>query len=97
MLTVLGIVACEKADSKPGSCFKPQDNVCIDYAAAQSQAGKRLCAGMPWSDAPCSPTNRLGLCKKSDGTSAFYSGAPNNYTAAGAKSACEQGGGTWAP
>ena len=96
MFVVLA-VACEKSDSKPGSCFKPQDNVCIDYDAAQSHAGKRLCVGMQWTDAPCSATGRLGVCKKQDAASAFYSGAPNNYSPAGAKAACEQGGGIWAP
>lgn len=91
----LGLASCGKPSAGAGSCFRPQDNLCIDYAAAQAPAGKRLCAGLRWTEAPCATDKRLGTCTKPDVTEHYYSGAPNNYDAPGAKLACEHASGTW--
>lgn len=98
-VVTLGVVmfmfACSTKPSESGSCFRPQENVCIDYAAAQAAAGKRLCAGLQWNAAPCRAEQRLGTCAKTDVSEVYYAGAPNNYDAAGAKLACEHASGSW--
>ncbi|MBX3204856.1 MAG: hypothetical protein KF764_07295 [Labilithrix sp.] len=81
----------------PGSCFRGHDNACVDYERAQAAAGKRMCAGMTWTpgDKSCRTAGRLGSCSKESGAEWLYEGAPNNYTASSAKSACELNGGTF--
>lgn len=91
------LAACNKPPAEAGSCYRPQDNLCIDYASAQAVAGKRLCAGLQWNATPCAAANRLGTCAKPDLTEVYYAGAPNNYDAASAKLACEHGAGRWTP
>lgn len=91
LFALLG-AACSK-EGEPGSCYRPNDNACVDYDRTQAAAGKRLCSGMTWTpgEKSCPPANRLGSCSKKDGTEWLYSGPPNNYNATSAKSACELG------
>ena len=93
LLAVIG-AACSK-QGEAGSCFRPNDNACVEYDRAQGAAGRRLCSGMTWTpgDKSCPPAGRIGSCAKKDGTEWLYVGAPNNYNAASAKSACELGSG----
>lgn len=97
MVVAVVLAACSKPAGESGSCFRPQDNLCIDYTAAQAAAGKRLCAGLQWNVTPCPAANRLGTCTKADLVEGYYAGAPNNYDATGAKSACEHDAGKWTP
>ncbi|MDF2695600.1 MAG: hypothetical protein K0S65_3983 [Labilithrix sp.] len=81
-------------ETAPGSCFREHDNACVEYTTAQGAAGKRMCSGMKWTAgaATCPTANRLGTCVRGSGTEFLYAGAPNNYNAASAKTACEHDG-----
>lgn len=94
---LLLLVACSKQQGEPGSCLRGHDNACVEYTREQAAAGKRMCAGMTWANGAnsCPAAGRLGTCTKKDVTEIVYSGAPNNFTAASAKSACEFAGGTF--
>lgn len=97
IITLVLLVACnDTKPAEPGNCYRPQDNQCIEYGAAQAAAGKRLCVGMQWNAGSCASANRLGICTQSSGKQYFYSGAPNNYSAESAMGACKHAGGTWA-
>jgi len=91
------LLACEKTPEQPGSCQRPQENVCIEYDSTHAAAGKRLCAGLVWTAgaSSCPTADLLGLCSKKDVEERMYSGAPNNYSAASARTACEHGSGTF--
>lgn len=94
---LLVLAGCDSKPAEPGSCFRPQENACIQYDAARAAAGKRLCVGLTWTAgaASCPPANRLGTCAKKDATELLYAGPPNNYNAASAKLACEHAPGTF--
>lgn len=96
VVALLLLAACSNK-AEPGSCFRAHDNACVDYDQAQAAAGKRMCAGLTWApgDHSCPTANRLGSCKSKGGAEFLYGGAPNNYTAASAKGACESGGGVF--
>lgn len=93
---LLASAGCSKG-AEPGSCYREHDNACVEYAPAEGAAGKRLCAGMKWTPGPatCPSTNKLGTCLKKSGAEHVYAGAPNNYSASSAKSACEHAGGSF--
>lgn len=86
-------------EGEAGSCFRQGDNACVDYPRAQGAAAKRMCAGLKWTpgEGTCPTANRLGACAKKAGSEWMYGGAPNNYTPASAKGACEFGGGVFTP
>lgn len=94
---LFALAACDSKPAEPGSCFRPQENACIEHDAAHAAGGKRLCVGLVWTAGAgsCPPANRLGTCTKKDGAELLYAGPPNNYSAASAKLACEHGAGTF--
>jgi hypothetical protein len=99
LLPLTTAAACSEK-SEPGSCYRDKDNACAEYGAAQSAAGKRLCSGMKWTPGAqsCPTANRVGTCVGKNSVAEYlYAGAPNNYSAAGAKSACEASGGAFTP
>jgi hypothetical protein len=98
MFSVMLVAACSN-EGEPGSCYRDHDNACVDYGRPQGAAGKRMCSGMKWTsgEKSCPTANRIGACTKQSGTEWLYSGAPNNYNASSAKSACEFGGGVFTP
>jgi hypothetical protein len=90
--------ACSN-EGEPGSCYRSNDNACVDYDRSQGAAGKRMCSGMKWTHGArsCPTENRLGACARKGGTEWLYGGAPNNYTPASARSACEWDRGVFTP
>ncbi len=88
--------ACSN-DAQPGSCYRPADNACVGYARERAAAGKRLCSGMTWTagEGSCPALGRVGTCAHKEGSEIVYSGAPNNYPAVSAKTACEHAGGAF--
>lgn len=100
VVLAIALAAC-KRDAAPGSCYRTPDNACVEYGRSEAAAGKRLCAGLTWSagEKSCPVQNRLGTCAKRDEhtTELLYSGPPNNFTPASAKSACEHAGGVFTP
>jgi hypothetical protein len=102
VLMVLGFVVagCSK-EGDPGSCYRAPDNACVEYGKPMGGAGKRLCSAFTWrAGAQSCPTeNRLGTCIKEKGSVSeiVYGGAPNNYSTATAKNACEFKGGVFSP
>ncbi len=88
--------ACS-TDAQPGSCYRPADNACLGYPRERAAAGKRLCSGMTWTagEGSCPALGRVGHCAHKEGSEILYTGAPNNYTAASARTACEHAGGTF--
>jgi hypothetical protein len=93
-VVLTAVAACSKPSS-PGSCFRPHENICLNYEAPQAEAGRRLCTGLQWSAAPCASDNRIGTCTKGDVVEQYYRGSPNNYDATTAKLACEHASGVW--
>lgn len=99
-LAILGLAllapACKKPAGVAGSCHRP-DNTCVEFGPAEAAAGQRMCAGAMWSTGAGScPPGALGTCKHGEETELVYAGPPSNYTAAGAKTACEFKGGSFA-
>jgi hypothetical protein len=96
-LALVALAGCTR--SEPGTCYRERDNVCVEFVASQAVAGKRMCANAKWTPgAPsCASKDRLGGCAKKDGIEHLYSGPPNNYTEASARSVCVAQGGTFAP
>jgi hypothetical protein len=92
------LASCSR-EAEPGSCYRAPDNACVEYGRARAAAGRRLCAGLTWAagEESCPAEGRVGACVKAreDTTEWLYSGAPNNYTAASARSACEAAGGAF--
>ena len=92
------LVAC-KDDGEPGSCYRGSENACVEYGQAMGAAGKRLCSSHTWraGEKSCPMENRLGTCTKEKGTvtEIVYGGAPNNWSVATAKNACEFKGGVF--
>lgn len=91
----IAFVACTSKSSEAGSCVQESDNACVDYTAAQSAAGKRMCAPAMWhvGERSCPLESRLGACTKKDESRWLYSGPPNGYNRASAAAACTFGGG----
>lgn len=101
-ILLVGLLACEKKPSEPGSCQRGPENVCIEYDATTAGAGKHLCAGLTWTPGAhsCPVPGRVGLCTKKPLTGEevqeiVYAGPPNNYATASAKAACEHAAGTF--
>jgi hypothetical protein len=96
LLACHAVLGCTPGE--PGSCLREKENICIEYTRAQGAAGKRMCA-VTWlaGEKSCPTTSLLGACVKKDGVESFYSGPPNNYGAASAKSKCEWGSGVFRP
>ena len=71
VLVTLAGAACSK-EGEPGSCYRANDNACIDYDRRQSAAGKRLCSGLDWTagERRCPTAGRLGSCSTKSGCSA---------------------------
>lgn len=94
----LALAGCSN-EGEPGSCYRTPDNACVEYGKAMAGAGKRLCSSFKWTEGAqsCPQENRLGTCIKEKGTVSelVYGGAPNNYTAASARNACEFKGGVF--
>lgn len=97
-LLLVGAAGCSNKPGEAGSCLNESNNSCTEFSPAQGAAGKRMCPATQWrSGAQSCPTDlRLGACTSRDGTRWMYGGAPNNYNAASAKSACEFTGGVFA-
>lgn len=97
LLFVVRIAAGCSNEGEPGSCYRTPDNACVEYGKSMGGAGKRLCSAFKWTPGAqsCPKEDRLGTCLKEKGavTEIVYGGAPNNYTAATAKNACEFKGG----
>jgi hypothetical protein len=91
--------SCHRGGSgEPGSCIEVEGNVCTEYSAATARGGRRTCAGSWRAGAASCPTEELlGTCAQPGGNVVEhrYGGAPNHYTAAGARRSCETAGGTW--
>jgi hypothetical protein len=105
VLSVLSIVSmlflgCSN-QGEPGSCYRTPDNACVEYGKPMGGAGKRLCSAFTWRAGAqsCPAENRLGTCIKEKGTltEIVYGGAPNNYSVATAKNACDFKGGVFTP
>lgn len=100
LVLVLVLAGCSN-EGQPGSCYRDPDNACVEYGQPMAGAGKRLCSAFKWSEGAqsCPKDNRLGTCIKEKGavTEIVYGGAPNNYTVATAKNACEFKGGVFTP
>lgn len=98
LLAACSLVGCSKS-AEPGSCYRAQENACVEYAADRAAAGRRICSGMTWraGEGSCPAEDRLGTCTTPSGAEHLYAGAPNHYTSSSAKSACEGAGGTFAP
>lgn len=94
LLAVLLVGGCKKPPS-PGSCYRPKENICLNYEADHAEAGRRLCTGLQWNTSPCASENRIGTCTKADTVEQYYKGAPNNYDPVTAKLACEHASGAW--
>ncbi|MBX3233041.1 MAG: hypothetical protein KIT84_12795 [Labilithrix sp.] len=96
LLLALLLGACAKS-AEPGSCYRGQDNACVEYDGARGAAGKHLCAGQTWraGAGTCPREGRVGTCTKKDVTEIVYAGPPNNFGAASAQAACEHGGGAF--
>jgi hypothetical protein len=97
-----GLSAGCSNEGEAGSCYRAGDNACVEYPRSQGAAAKRMCAGLKWTpgESSCPKESRLGACARGkdareSGTEWMYGGAPNNYTTASAKSACESGGGVF--
>jgi hypothetical protein len=90
------LASCSKP-GEAGSCYREHDNACIEYTPSEGAAGKRLCSGMKWTSGAgsCPSASRVGTCIKATVSEQLYGGAPNNYTPASAKTACEHGSGTF--
>jgi hypothetical protein len=97
-VTSMGVTSCKRDVVEPGTCRVNEWNVCTEYSGATARAGKRMCAGS-WTVglATCPTEQLLGTCAQSGGAIVEhrYGGAPNHYTAAGARRTCETGGGAW--
>jgi hypothetical protein len=92
------LASCKKGGVEAGTCVVGEWNVCTEYTATTARAGRRMCAGS-WSAgaATCPTEGLLGTCAQSGGdvVEHRYEGAPNHYTAPGARRSCETAGGTW--
>jgi hypothetical protein len=87
-----------ESGGEPGSCLELEGNTCTEYSVATARGGQRTCAGSWRAGAATCPTAALlGTCARSGGNVVEhrYAGAPNHYTAAGARRSCETSGGTW--
>lgn len=95
---LLVAAGCSNKPGEAGSCLSESNNACTEYSVAQGAAGKRMCDDAHWKvgEKSCPTEHRLGACTSRDGMRWMYSGAPNNYSAASAKSACEFSGGVFA-
>jgi hypothetical protein len=100
-LAIVAIAASCTPKSEPGSCYRDKDNVCVEYGEAQAAGGKRLCAGYRWiaGAGSCPTEGRVGSCAREGGKTIelMYSGPPNQFNAAAAKTSCESSGGSFRP
>jgi hypothetical protein len=99
----VGVVAaagCKRGGGEPGTCTADVLNVCTEYSAAAGRGGERVCGGGTWraGAGTCAAEGLLGTCTLQGGAVVEhrYGGPPNNFSAAGAKRACETAGGAWA-
>jgi hypothetical protein len=97
--SAMASASCRReSGGEPGSCVEVGGNVCTEYSVATARGGQRTCGALWRAGAAGCPTEGLlGTCAQSGGNVVEhrYGGAPNHYTAAGARRRCETSGGTW--
>lgn len=103
---VLFAAACgkksEPADERVASCMVESMHGCVEYRGANLAAGSdnlaKLCTVVDkkavFSMTPCPAENRIGSCKRHEGTDVHYEGNPLG-TAAELEKMCIQKEGTW--
>lgn len=97
----LAPVACRRPPAPAGACVNLAMNVCTQYGAKQARAARRMCGAAPWVEGAdaCPREGALGRCAREGGayTEWLYGGAPNRFTAEGARRTCESTGGAFSP